>query len=400
MPTSLLADDGARRPISSSSEDGSAHHEEHTIDGFLTATAGEFGRYQQRHYALVASAWLWVAWATLSMVMTSQNPQWRLSPPGESGETSTEDPPCDQEFTLVSVQDSIRAEWALVCEDANLAALVGTLYFVGFMLGAFGLGALGDQIGRRPSARIAAAICCMSALASAAAPSPLVYTAFRMVQGFGVGGLATSAYVLASEIIGPSWQGVTGVGQSGIFSAGAILLVPLALALPSWRALTVATAVPMAIHFVVFGRVEVSSMPNARASSLSSSSFLTTLASDGNFCALAGVAAVAPRQWEVRRSSSDPAGACDLKWRRVRRAPTTQVRGHQPRGSSGSEHAPHAQRAHQAWGRCPLLEPIASRAQRRHGLLLVRREFCLLRPLTQRWQPGWQPPLQLWSRGE
>ena len=229
----------------------------HTIDSFLISVADEFGPYQRRHYAIVGLSWVSVGMSTLLMVLTSKPPQWRLL--GEPDEqTSTAPPPCDEAFEIVDEWTTASGEWQLVCDRVGLAALASTLYFVGFGLGAFLIGSLADRIGRRMSCKLAAAISTVTVLASAAASSPELYAACRLAAGFGIGGLSTSSYVLATEVIGPSWQGVVGVGMSLIFSVGEFLLVPLSLLLPSWRALTVATAVPCLLQYFAMNTVDES----------------------------------------------------------------------------------------------------------------------------------------------
>ena len=241
-PSKLLNDDGAR--------DHEDRAQTFTIDSFLANVAGEFGPYQVKHYAIVGSAWISVAVATLSMVLTGQAPRWRSERDGYNA-THTEAPACDnvnfqeslEPFDFVRPWESTTAEWALVCDRANFAALLGTLVFIGFGIGAFGLGSAADRIGRLPTCKLAACIAAVGALASAAAQTAQIYALCRLVAGVGAGGLSTSAYVLATELVGPSWQGVCGVGLSGIFSFGGLLLAPCSLLFPSWRGLTLCTAV-------------------------------------------------------------------------------------------------------------------------------------------------------------
>lgn len=227
----------------------------HTIDSFLSGVAGECGPYQRCHYATTGAAWLSVSLATMSMIFTRKAPQWRLV---NNTDLATElELPCDDAgslssgVALVDIVASASGEFGWVCGEASLAALVGTLYFVGFGVGAFGFGSVADSIGRRPSSQVSAAISAVFGLASATTASPTVYMASRMLTGIGIGGLATCSYVHATEMIGPSWQGVAGVGMSAIFSLGALLLVPLTMILPSWRALTLATAAAPALQLAL-----------------------------------------------------------------------------------------------------------------------------------------------------
>lgn len=233
----------------------------HTIDSFLTNVAEEFGAYQRRHYAIVGSAWISVAIATLSMVVTGKAPQWHpYGDPKFAHNISTEPPPCGegQDFVLVNTWESTTGEWSLVCEAAGLAALLSTLFFVGFGVGALGLGSAADRFGRRPTCQLAASISALGSALSALAQTPQTYALCRLVAGIGTGGLSTASYVLATEIIGPSWQGVTGVGMSGIFSTGALLLVPISLLLPAWRGVNACAALCSMLNLLLFRFVDES----------------------------------------------------------------------------------------------------------------------------------------------
>jgi MFS family permease len=53
--------------------------------------------------------------------------------------------------------------------------------------------------------------------------------------GVGVAGQALGAYLLATEMIGPSWRGAAGIITQCFFIAGEFALVIIAVALPSWR---------------------------------------------------------------------------------------------------------------------------------------------------------------------
>ena len=240
---SLLAHDAAR---SAQSEDDVQFEAAvpMSIDEYLIAI-GEFGRYQQRHYALVAGAWLPIGLTTLSMVFINARPRWL-----RDGVQFAGPPPCNA--TVVLVDQTVGGEFGLICDDAVLRADLNTLYFAGFLCGASILGWFSDRHGRRKACCVACALASVSTFCSALAPTYAVYALCRAIAGIGVGGLATSCYVLATEFIGPSWQSVTGNAQSAIFAVGGVLLAPLALLLPSWRLLAAACALPTALWFFVF----------------------------------------------------------------------------------------------------------------------------------------------------
>ena len=121
---SLLAHDAAR---SAQSEDDVQFEAAvpMSIDEYLIAI-GEFGRYQQRHYALVAGAWLPIGLTTLSMVFINARPRWL-----RDGVQFAGPPPCNA--TVVLVDQTVGGEFGLICDDAVLRADLNTLYFAGFL---------------------------------------------------------------------------------------------------------------------------------------------------------------------------------------------------------------------------------------------------------------------------
>ena len=219
-----------------------------TIDAYLTRV-GEFGRYQQRHYALVAGGQMAAAWVTLNMVFVNQRPRWHST----DGHVTADSLPCDiHNLTLVDVHWTVAGEWHLVCGDAYFAAELSVLYFLGFLCGASALGWIADRYGRCKACSTACFLGAAGTLASSVAPSYRVHAACRFLAGLGLGGLGTSCYVLASEFIGPSWQSLTGNGQAAIFALGGVLLTPVSLLLPSWRALAAASALPCVCFLLIF----------------------------------------------------------------------------------------------------------------------------------------------------
>jgi len=229
-----------------------------SIDDYL-GHVGEFGYYQKKHYFLVASAWIPCSWITLSMVFVNSRPFWSYVD-GNSTIMQTK-LPCDVTSTnynssVFVIEDqwrSIQGTWELICEENEWkATLVNSLFFVGFGIGASCFGTFADMVGRHRAFFTAGALSSASALLCAAAPQFEVYVALRLLTGIGIGGFGIVTYVLASEVIGPSWQGMTGVGQAGIFSVGNVLLAPLAFMIPGWRAFSVATGLSPLLWLLLY----------------------------------------------------------------------------------------------------------------------------------------------------
>lgn len=60
--------------------------------------------------------------------------------------------------------------------------------------------------------------------------------------GLTVSGIGLVAFTLACEVVGSSWRGVLGIASQCFWCLGACILPLLALAVPNWRAQTVACA--------------------------------------------------------------------------------------------------------------------------------------------------------------
>eukprot|EP00930_Biecheleria_cincta_P096439 TRINITY_DN88292_c0_g1_i1.p1 TRINITY_DN88292_c0_g1~~TRINITY_DN88292_c0_g1_i1.p1 ORF type:complete len:524 (-),score=63.32 TRINITY_DN88292_c0_g1_i1:66-1406(-) len=190
----------------------------------------------------------------MSMVFVNAKPTWRY-PGGAEQNTKL---PCHRSngtavLEIVDAWHSVQGEWNLTCDDAWKAGIIDSLFFVGFGIGAVWIGSLASTFGRR---KVFFADCLFSSavvLLSAAAPSFEVYVFLRCLVGVAIGGLGIVTFVFASEFIGASRQGITGVAQAGLFSVGNVLMTPLACLYPGWRQLTAATGL-LPLAFVLLYR--------------------------------------------------------------------------------------------------------------------------------------------------
>lgn len=97
---------------------------------------------------------------------------------------------------------------------------------------------------------------CLTALS----PTYWIYTAFRFLTGISTGGVGLCAFVLATEPVGPSKRGATGMSTFYFFSGGIAALSGIAYVFQSWRALYLATSIP-SILFLVFVLPFISESP-------------------------------------------------------------------------------------------------------------------------------------------
>jgi len=142
----------------------------------------------------------------------------------------------DYEFT--APEHSVVSNFDLVCEAAFYVPLLGTTFFLGFLIGVTVLGARADSHGRRSAYLWSLFLLQVGALAAVCAPTYSVYAAARFLTGFGTGGIGMCTYVWNAEVLGPTMRSTLVISSNTGFALGIMLLSPLSSLLPSWRALS------------------------------------------------------------------------------------------------------------------------------------------------------------------
>jgi MFS family permease len=109
---------------------------------------------------------------------------------------------------------------------------------IGALVGGLVLGMFADKYGRRPSWCISYILMVIGGVATAFSPSLNILYISRLVAGIGTGGALLSGFVLVTELIGPSYRGITGALSSCFFTFGQMLLPAFAYFLQDWRKLS------------------------------------------------------------------------------------------------------------------------------------------------------------------
>jgi len=91
------------------------------IDEALSAHAGEFGRWQLRHFVLVSAAWALEALHTMVMIFADREPAMACAAAG-------------WEWAGGAASSTV-AEWGLVCGERYKVGLVQAVFFAGCMIG-------------------------------------------------------------------------------------------------------------------------------------------------------------------------------------------------------------------------------------------------------------------------
>lgn len=117
--------------------------------------------------------------------------------------------------------------------DRVTALQIGTLFFLGMFVGAFGFGRLADRIGRRNVLLFTVAMDAVFGLASVFANDFTFLLALRFLTGIAVGGTLPVDYAMMAEFLPPKNRGRWLVWLEGFWAVGTIVI-----ALTAWIAVT------------------------------------------------------------------------------------------------------------------------------------------------------------------
>lgn len=222
-----------------------------SIDDALTWHAGEFGRWQLRHFVLVSAAWALEALHSMVIIFADREPA-MVCPAGDGrcGDRCA-GAAAGWEWAGGGASSTV-AEWGLVCGERYKVGLVQAIFFAGCMIGAGVFGHLSDSfLGRKGSLQVVCALNAVFGLLTALSPNYWVYAALRLLTGFSTGSVGLCSFVLATEPIGPSHRGAAGMSTFYFFSGGIAALAGVAAVFPSsWRLLYVVTSVPSLVFVV------------------------------------------------------------------------------------------------------------------------------------------------------
>ena len=99
-----------------------------------------------------------------------------------------------------NVISSLQREWGI---GPATAGTLGSLAFVGMMIGAVLAGRLSDAVGRKRAVIGCAVVLSVFTTLCAFATGPVVFGVLRLIAGIGLGGLVPTANALAAELIRP-----------------------------------------------------------------------------------------------------------------------------------------------------------------------------------------------------
>ena len=122
--------------------------------------------------------------------------------------------------------------------DGTAAGFMGSLVFVGALIGAIAAGDFSDRVGRKKTILICGLVFTVFTMAIYVAPNREVFGILRFIAGVGLGGLIPSANAITAEFVDPKHRSfVSTIMMSGIPIGGSIsaVLGLVMLPEPGWR---------------------------------------------------------------------------------------------------------------------------------------------------------------------
>lgn len=139
-------------------------------------------------------------------------------------------------------RSTIVSEFDLVCDKKKMAAMTQSIFYVGYLVGSWASGSLADAIGRYYTLFIAVSVDIIAGVILAFSPSYWFFCIFRFLVGVSNISLYLMAFVIATEILGPSKRIYGGMAIPLAFSFGYMLLAFLAYMIRNWRHLQLAAS--------------------------------------------------------------------------------------------------------------------------------------------------------------
>lgn len=222
------------------------------IDDMLRKHCGEFGRWQLKHFILTSLAWALEAFHTMVMIFADREPDWKCVAGAacDGGDLCGLSP--ESREWIGGRGGSTVSDWGLICGDKFKVGLVQAVFFFGCMIGAGTFGHLSDSsLGRKGSLTVVCALNTIFGCLTALSPNYWIYVLLRLLTGFSSGGVGLTAFVLATEPIGPTKRGAAGMSTFYFFSGGIALLSGIAYIFQTWRYLYIASSIPSFLYIIL-----------------------------------------------------------------------------------------------------------------------------------------------------
>lgn len=267
-----LSGDDDRDEISSPLLNNDGVEEEFVSVDEFTNYAGEYGRYQIFIQTLVMVTIIPLTYPVMIFYYIGHGPEWKCTSPITTASStlyglanhSTVPTWCSNNTRTYEHSDTERChmnrtmwkyehrhnkttivtEFDLVCNNAWLDALSGSVVFVGWGLGIIGMGYLSDQYGRKRVMYPCYQLTLICLLLHGFVNNIWLLIALRFFMGLFFSAPALNNYILVMELVGARYRVIATSLAGFSWPLGALLLTLKAYYVTSWRTLCILCSAP------------------------------------------------------------------------------------------------------------------------------------------------------------
>ncbi|CAG5039514.1 unnamed protein product [Parnassius apollo] len=146
---------------------------------------------------------------------------------------------------------TISSEWGWVCDKDSYQANAQSIFFVGSIVGGFLIGWVADRFGRIPAVVSANMIGFIAGVISVFARNFIEFSICRFFMGMSYDNCMMMMYLLVLEYVAPKYRTIIANMPLAIFFTLALTILPwIALACGHWKAISLATSIPMALSLL------------------------------------------------------------------------------------------------------------------------------------------------------
>ncbi|KAG6440874.1 hypothetical protein O3G_MSEX001446 [Manduca sexta] len=147
--------------------------------------------------------------------------------------------------------NSVVYDFDLGCQEWS-RALAGTLNSVGTLLVLPIIGFVSDKFGRRVALIVSVFNLALCGLIRAFSVNYPMYLAFQLIQTTLGAGTFSSAYIFATEFVGPKYRVFTSATCSSMFAVGQVILGSVAWLIQPWRYMIMALHIPCFLIIIYY----------------------------------------------------------------------------------------------------------------------------------------------------
>ncbi|CAK9298864.1 unnamed protein product [Gordionus sp. m RMFG-2023] len=156
--------------------------------------------------------------------------------------------PCSNGWYYVRREESIIAEWDLVCRLDYLVPLAASVFMGGSVPGAIIFSILSDKYGRRYMLFYSTSFYSISTILSSFAPRYFIFVTLRFIQGIMHAGTFVIHIVILTELLPKEKRYLIPILATLCMSIGCPLLALVSFMIPAWRNLQLVAGLMLALY--------------------------------------------------------------------------------------------------------------------------------------------------------